>query len=159
MPKPEALSSVLTYLKLFRRCPENPDVPMDDWRLHLWSESMPPSYKFLSKVAYEHWLNIRYLYLKPGAEVYALLRQLRQRYMMALITNGESASQWEKIHNVNLEKYFDCVLVSGDLPWEKPKPEIFYAACNYLGVEARQCAIIGDKLESDIQVCICGGVG
>lgn len=154
MPQSAATTSTLTYLKLFRRCPENPSVPMDEWRMHLWSEALPDEFKFLTKVAYEYWLSLRYLYLKPVAEVYALLRNLRQRYMMALITNGDSMSQWEKIQNVHIEKYFDCVLVSGDLPWQKPDPEIFHSACNYLGVEPGQCAVIGDKLESDIQVRI-----
>lgn len=152
MPPSEAKQSALTFLKLFRRCPESPSVAIDEWRMHLWTQALPPKYKFLTKVAYEHWLNLRYLYLKPPTEVYTLLRNLRKRYMMALITNGESASQWEKIQNVNIEKYFDCVLVSGDLPWQKPSPEIFFSACNYLGVEPQQCAVIGDKLESDIQV-------
>lgn len=154
MPQSVAKTSVLSYLKLFRRCPENPNVPLDEWRMQLWSESLPDDYKYLTKVAYEHWLNIRYLYLRPAPEVVSLLRRLRQKYMMALITNGESVSQWEKIHNSNIETFFDCILVSGDLPWEKPNPEIFYSACKHLGVEPRQCAIIGDKLESDIQVRI-----
>lgn len=153
MPLKAAKASTLAYLKLFRRCPENPAVPLDDWRMNLWAESLPDDYKYLTKVAYEHWLYLRYIYLKPAPEVIALLRNLRSKFMMALITNGDSVSQWEKIHNVHIETYFDCILVSGDLPWEKPNPEIFYSACKYLGVEPRQCAVIGDKLESDIQVC------
>lgn len=131
-------------------------MPIDEWRMHLWSESLPDDYKYLTKVAYEHWQNTRYLYLKPAPEVISLLRRLQTKYLMALITNGESTSQWEKIRNCRVESYFDCILVSGDLPWEKPSPEIFYQACKYLGVEPRQCAIIGDKLESDIQVRILG---
>lgn len=71
---------------------------------------------------------------------------------MGLITNGPSNAQWEKVDKLNLKKYFDCILVSGDLPWEKPDPNIFFDACNYLGVQPRQCIMIGDKLETDIQV-------
>lgn len=41
--------------------------------------------------------------------------------------------------------------ISSDLPWAKPDRNIFYAACHYLGVQPEECAIIGDKLETDIQ--------
>jgi N-acylneuraminate-9-phosphatase len=77
---------------------------------------------------------------------------LKQKYLLAIITNGPSAAQWEKIQKIDLNKYFDCVLVSDDLPWSKPDPNIFYAACHYLGVQPQQCMMIGDKLETDIQV-------
>lgn len=160
MPPSVAKAATMSYLKLFRRCPENLSVcPLDEWRMHLWSESLPDDYKYLTKAAYELWLKMRYLYLQPSAEVISLLRRLQQKYMMALITNGESASQWEKIHKSTIETFFDCILVSGDLPWEKPNPEIFYSACKYLGVEPSKCAVIGDKLESDIQVRISRGFG
>lgn len=81
-----------------------------------------------------------------------MLELLRQSYILAIITNGPSNAQWEKIQRLNVNKFFDCVLVSGDLPWEKPSEQIFLAACNYLGVDSKNCVMIGDKLETDIQV-------
>lgn len=152
MPLSVARKATLAYLKLFRRCPENAAVPFDEWRMHLWSESLPDDYKYLTKVAYDHWLSMRFMYLKPTPETVLMLHRLKKNFMMALITNGYSASQWEKIRNSHIENLFDCILVSGDVRCEKPNPEIFYLACKYLGVEPSQCAIIGDKLESDIQV-------
>lgn len=157
VPKEVAITAAMTYLKTFRRCPENPDIPLDEWRLHLWSEALPDAYKGLARPVYQDWVRLRYKYLKPNADVLSMLRKLRQHYLMALITNGESNSQWEKVHQLNIEKYFDCVLVSGDLPWQKPQPEIFYAACKYLGVPPAQCAMVGDKLETDIKVCMSAG--
>lgn len=69
---------------------------------------------------------------------------------MGLITNGTSRAQWEKIEKLHLQEFFDVMLVSGDLPWEKPKREIFQMACDYLGVRPQQCIMVGDKLETDI---------
>lgn len=148
-----AADATTTYLRKFRRCPDNPNVPLDEWRMLLWSESLPDSLKFLTKTIYENWLQLRYHYLKLTPDLINLLRGLNQRYLMALITNGESNAQWEKINMLNIEKYFDLTLVSGDLPWEKPCPEIFQSACNYLGVPPGQSAMVGDKLETDIKVC------
>lgn len=76
----------------------------------------------------------------------------REDYLLGLITNGPSRAQWQKIERLDLRKYFDCVLVSGDLPWEKPDQNIFLEACKLLGVEARTCIMVGDKLETDIKV-------
>ncbi|XP_026838583.1 N-acylneuraminate-9-phosphatase isoform X2 [Drosophila erecta] len=72
-------------------------------------------------------------------------------YVLALITNGPSNAQWEKVAVLNVRGYFDCVLVSSDLPWEKPHPDIFYTACNFLNVKPQECVMIGDKLETDIK--------
>lgn len=83
-----------------------------------------------------------------------LCRARESKFLLALITNGPSNAQWEKINKLHVSQYFDCMLVSSDLPWEKPNPQIFYAACNFLGVAPLQCAMFGDKLESDIKVSI-----
>lgn len=77
--------------------------------------------------------------------------KLRQHYLLGLITNGPSHAQWEKVHRLDLQIYFDVILVSGDLPWEKPNREIFNRACHFLGVEPHACIMVGDKLETDIQ--------
>lgn len=76
----------------------------------------------------------------------------RDHYLLALITNGTSRAQWEKIDRLDLRCYFDSILVSGDLPWEKPDQKIFHECCQFLGVEPRHCIMVGDKLETDIQV-------
>lgn len=85
-----------------------------------------------------------------------MLRQLRKNYLLSIITNGPSASQWEKIQKLNLNmtknSLFDCILVSGDLGIEKPDVRIFHAACNYLNIAPHNAVMIGDKLETDIQV-------
>lgn len=142
-----------TFLRAFRRCPDNPDVPLDAWRQHLWHQALPDTHKHLADEIFTYWLQLRYKYLELTPDIVALLQSLRKCYLMAIITNGPSNSQWEKIERLNLKKYFDCILVSADLPWEKPNANIFYAACNYFGVEPSNCIIVGDKLETDIQVC------
>lgn len=83
-------------------------------------------------------------------DVKALLTKLRKNYLLGLITNGPSSAQWEKVQRLDLESYFDVILVSGDLPWEKPDRKIFQEACKYLGVVPSKCAMVGDKFETDI---------
>lgn len=144
-----------SYLTAFRRCPDNPDVPLAQWRTQLWEDSLPAGHKHLAHQLYARWLEYRTRYLAPGAEVIAMLKSLRRNYLLGIISNGPSAAQWEKIDRLALNRYFDCILISADLPWAKPDRNIFYAGCHYLGVRPDECAMIGDKLETDVQVsCI-----
>uniref|UniRef100_A0A1B0D4R6 Uncharacterized protein n=1 Tax=Phlebotomus papatasi TaxID=29031 RepID=A0A1B0D4R6_PHLPP len=151
MSREAALVSTSTFLRTFRRCPDNEELPLEEWRCHLWSEALPEPFKCLSSEVYRTWLQLRLRYMAPTADNVKLLESLRSNFILALITNGPSAAQWEKVNRLNLAKYFDCILVSGDLPWEKPDARIYHAACNLLSVQAHQCIMIGDKLETDIQ--------
>lgn len=105
---------------------------------------------FVSEKIYEKWLKLRYEYLSLDREIKELLRSLRGQYQLGLITNGPSNAQWEKVVKLNLQPFFDLILVSGDLPWEKPSEKIFIEACEILGVEPQHSIMIGDKLETDI---------
>ncbi|XP_061390728.1 N-acylneuraminate-9-phosphatase [Musca vetustissima] len=157
--KEEANYSTQNFLKSFRRCPDNCQTSLDIWRTHLWHEALPPKYKQLANTIYPIWLTLRYRYLAIPQEYVHLLQNLRKHYMLALITNGPSNAQWEKVRQLDVQQYFDCLLVSGDLPWEKPNPNIFYATCKYLNVQPKQCCMVGDKLESDIKGGNLAGLG
>ncbi|KFB44747.1 AGAP004391-PA-like protein [Anopheles sinensis] len=147
-----ANETATNYLTAFRRCPDNPDMALAQWRSQLWYDVLPGTHKQLAGELYGRWLEWRYRYLAIPAEVQTMLQTLRLQYLLGIITNGPTAAQWEKIDRLALNKYFDCILVSSDLPWAKPDRNIFYAACHYLGVPPGQCVMIGDKLETDIQV-------
>lgn len=141
-----------SYLDAFRRCPDNIDISLDVWRQHLWGQALTKKYQHLSQEIYRKWLELRYKNLALKPDTIALLQLLRQSYYLAIITNGTSNAQWEKVNRLNLAKYFDCILVSGDVKWEKPDEHIFFAACDYLDVKPIDCCMIGDKLETDIEV-------
>lgn len=125
----------------------------------MWHEALPPKYKQLASTIYPIWLDLRYRHLAIPKEYVQLLQNLRKHYLLALITNGPSNAQWEKVRQLEVQQYFDCLLVSGDLPWEKPNPNIFYATCKYLNVQPKQCCMVGDKLESDIKGGNLAGLG
>lgn len=152
VPNETAAEITSTYLHNFRQCPDNTDLSLDVWRQHLWSQALSHKYQYLTVDIYQKWLELRYKYLELKPDTVGLLQSLRSSYHLAIISNGTSNAQWEKINRLHLTKYFDCILVSGDLPWEKPDANIFYAACNHMGVQPSECVMIGDKLETDIQV-------
>jgi N-acylneuraminate-9-phosphatase len=152
----EASFCTSNYLKAFRKCPDNPAMSLDQWRTELWQKALPEQFRHLTDDIYEQWLQYRYHYLELPAELIEMLKQLRKNYLLAIITNGPTNAQWEKVHKLGLNmgksSLFDCILVSADLPFEKPDPRIFITACTYLGVQPSSCIMVGDKLETDIQV-------
>nr|CAD7602216.1 unnamed protein product [Timema genevievae] len=155
----EALIATQTFLRHFRLCPDNEELSLDKWRLLLWTRALGEKYANLAGDVYRRWLQLRYHYLALSPEVLSLLAKLRSHYLLALITNGPSRAQWEKVHYLNLRCHFDLILVSGDLPWEKPHSAIFLEACHFLGVEPVNCLMVGDKLETDVQGGLAAGLG
>ncbi|XP_055613550.1 N-acylneuraminate-9-phosphatase-like [Uranotaenia lowii] len=146
-----AIEASTTFLSLLRRCPDNPEFPLAQWRIQLWEDALPVDCKHLAPEIYPRWLEYRIRYQSPGSNIISMLQSLHLRYNLGIITNGPSAAQWEKIDKLGLEHFFDCILVSSDLPWAKPNRNIFYAACHYLNVQPEECVMIGDKLETDVQ--------
>lgn len=139
-----------TFLKSFRKCPARDPMDLDTWRILLWTQALGDQYNKYSEQVYKQWLELRYHYLALSPEIISFLRLLRKTYMLALITNGPSSAQWEKVDRLNLKSFFDIILVSGDFPWEKPNAKIFQEACDYLAIEPHRAIMVGDKLETDI---------
>jgi putative hydrolase of the HAD superfamily len=78
----------------------------------------------------------------------------------AIITNGPSDVQRAAIKAVNLEPYFQTIVVSGDADVciAKPDPRIFRIACERLDVLPSETLMIGDRLELDIEGAIGAGL-
>lgn len=83
-------------------------------------------------------------------EVYEVLNAVRGRYKLGIITNGYSTVQREKIKAVNIENYFDDIIVSGEEKFEKPDSRIFLLSCEHLGVTPQEAVYIGDYYPNDI---------
>ncbi len=85
----------------------------------------------------------------PGAE--ATLLALRDRgHRLALVTNGGSQLQREKIVRFGLAPRFDAILVEGELGFGKPDPRVFARALRALGAEPGEAWMIGNDLHADI---------
>lgn len=71
---------------------------------------------------------------------------------MAVMTNGPSAHQRNKIRALGLEKWIceDRWIVSGDYDFAKPDVRLFEAAALRLSMKPEDLLIIGDNYQSDI---------
>jgi len=81
-----------------------------------------------------------------------LLDYLNGRVQLALITNGITRTQYGRLSASGIGKYFDPVIISGEVGYQKPDPRIFEVLFEQSGFSDKQKAlIIGDSLTSDMQ--------
>jgi putative hydrolase of the HAD superfamily len=83
---------------------------------------------------------------------------LDKKYILHLITNGFEKTQWSKLNNSNISKYFTEVITSETSSCIKPSKEIFEYAINKCGAQLHESIMIGDNLDADIQGAINAGM-
>lgn len=86
--------------------------------------------------------------LKP--ETISVLETLKKDYKIALLSNGASKSQHDKIDHCGLPNYFDEVIVTGDYEFSKPDKRIYELMADKLNVKCEECLFVGDTFSSDI---------
>lgn len=121
-----------------------------------WEESIHDvtgscSASSLASQCYTLWKSTRLEALNLSPETSELLKQLRTSYMLLLLTNGAAQVQREKMRAVGCEGFFDAVVIGGEHAEQKPFPSIFTLCFNTLNVEAEDCVMVGDDLDTDIQ--------
>ena len=81
-----------------------------------------------------------------------------KNYSLHLITNGFETTQWSKLNNSGLGKYFTHVITSEGSNSLKPKKEIFDFAMDKAGASLPESIMIGDNLDADIQGAMNAGM-
>jgi putative hydrolase of the HAD superfamily len=93
------------------------------------------------------------------ADARAALSELRTSHPVALVTNGASCLQREKLAASGLGDSFDIVVVSGEFGVGKPDASIFRHALSQLGSDARGAVMVGDSLARDVDGALAAGLG
>ena len=75
-----------------------------------------------------------------------------QRVKTGIITNGPSAHQWNKVRNLQADRWIprENIFVSADVGAEKPRKEIFEYAGRVMGLEGAEVYFVGDSYDSDM---------
>ncbi len=89
-------------------------------------------------------------------DVVAVLRELRNTIALALLTNGASCLQREKLAASGLQHFFRTVVVSADLGVGKPDAAIFRHTMSQLGSDT--AVMVGDSLSRDADGAIAAGL-
>jgi putative hydrolase of the HAD superfamily len=90
-------------------------------------------------------------YIRLDEEATNVLKKLHGKYKLGLISNlAIPECCWKLLEKFSLRKYFDIVLISGEINRRKPSREIFEKALKALGVEACKAVFVGDTLDLDV---------
>jgi putative hydrolase of the HAD superfamily len=87
------------------------------------------------------------------------LDALRADHALALVTNGASCLQREKLAASGLADRFDAIVVSGELGTGKPDPTVFAHALSALGAGPSDALMVGDSLIKDVDGALAAGLG
>ncbi len=79
-----------------------------------------------------------------------ILTYLNEKYPLYILTNGFRETQFSKMKNCDLSKYFHTVFTSETIGYNKPHPKIFHWAMSSVNGRKEDCLMIGDDFEVDI---------
>ncbi|SFO57645.1 putative hydrolase of the HAD superfamily [Pseudonocardia ammonioxydans] len=88
--------------------------------------------------------------LRRYPHVRTVLDELRTRYRLGIVTDGQSAYARPELAELGLIDYFDSIVVSGDLGFRKPDERLFTAALDALGVGPERAVYVGNDPFRDI---------
>jgi putative hydrolase of the HAD superfamily len=69
----------------------------------------------------------------------------------AILTNGPSDGQREKLASLNLSRYVREIFISEEIGFSKPHTECFNYVLKRLGLRSDEAVMVGDSLEYDIR--------
>jgi len=88
--------------------------------------------------------------VKLFPETLKTLENLKKKYKLVLLSNTAEKEGRETIEKFGLQKYFDDIIISGEVGIAKPDTKIFKMVLERMKVKPTKVLMIGDNLEQDI---------
>jgi HAD superfamily hydrolase (TIGR01549 family) len=90
-------------------------------------------------------------YITLDEQAIDMLKKLRKKYKLGLISNFAIPECGRRLlDKFGLTRFFDIVIISGEVNKRKPSPEIFEMALRGLGVKASRTVFVGDMFDLDV---------
>jgi HAD superfamily hydrolase (TIGR01549 family) len=90
-------------------------------------------------------------YVTLDEDAITVLQKLWGKYKLGLISNFNIPECGRQLlDRFGLSKFFDLIVISGEVNQRKPSPKIFESALNTLNVDPSKAVFIGDMLDLDI---------
>jgi putative hydrolase of the HAD superfamily len=146
-------SVLASQLRAADRDGYNPDRAKDITALPIWATPVEAA------TVAAHWAEYFAPCAVPREQCRETLLALRACGMrLAVITNGGSSSQRDKLQTLGIVDLFDAIVISEELGAKKPDPRIFRAALERLNLAAAECVFIGDNPEKDVRGASLAGI-
>lgn len=79
-----------------------------------------------------------------------VLEHLKKNYVLAVITNDATERAMKILKKTGLKKYFDIIIISEQIGYEKISKKPFFYLIEKLKVRPSQVLVIGDSIDQDI---------
>lgn len=113
----------------------------------------PPKYRLPRNYIQDFWNdNFPYCF-SINQNTINIINEIKTYVKIAIITNGSTQRQKDKIANTNLNSYFDTIIISEEVGLNKPDKRIFELALNRLNVQPEATLFVGDDIKKDIDGC------
>jgi putative hydrolase of the HAD superfamily len=90
-------------------------------------------------------------YVSLDKDALNVLSKLYGKYKLGLVSNFGIPECGRTLLDIfGLRRFFDVIVISGEVNQRKPSPKIFKRALQALGVEASRTVFVGDMLDLDI---------
>lgn len=83
-------------------------------------------------------------------EVRETLGRLRERYALAVVSDGQSVWERAEMKALGLDEYFETVIISGDVGFRKPDPRMFELALSAMRLRPDEALYIGNDMYRDV---------
>jgi len=115
-----------------------------------FNHRVPPASDTIRR-AVDAYVNLYVNTLTVDREVESSLAELAPEYRLGLVTNfSYPPGAYRTIDRFGLRRFFEAIVVSGELGWRKPSPRIFEAALSRLSSGPGETVFVGDDCEADI---------
>jgi putative hydrolase of the HAD superfamily len=107
------------------------------------------------EIAYNHFAETGVWELYP--EVMNVLRKLRPRFQLAVISNFDGRLRFILEH-LGISKFFAHLFISSELGADKPDPEIYWLALKLINLKSNEVLHVGDDRERDWKAASAAGL-
>ncbi len=88
--------------------------------------------------------------LQPYPGVVDTIRQLHQKYHLAIVSDGQTAYAVPELNAVGLAGYFDPIIISGDVGVRKPHERLFTDALTAMKMKPSEVLFVGNDMYRDV---------
>jgi len=91
-------------------------------------------------------------YVRLDDDAIEVLEKLHGKYKLGIVSNfAIPEAVWTLLDRFNIKKFFNVIIISGEINKRKPSPIIFEKALKDLNIKASDAAFVGDTPRLDVK--------
>lgn len=134
-------------------------ITKEEYRIRRYKDALPEDFCELAEKLNRVYMEEANHNIQLFEDVIPLLEMLNMKGIKpAILTNGPSDGQRDKIRALSLEKYIQNIYISEEIGLSKPNRDVFEYVVRKLHVEPCTVVMVGDSLEEDIKGAELAGI-